>query len=929
VSAREPIEQYLGLVPELLKTEHAKLLQTLKSLGLRSSDQALRKGHVCVREARGGAYRTIAGLWVAHEDLPAFASAAQALLDAKATEQEQRKHELEVRFESDLGTPLATLTEPVRHVVRQALYGAKSLAAGQSAAVRALLGVASAEVQARVYERQGEFRLRCEFESAGEALEGSVPLTPRQACLFVLGDEAARVRLTAALGKKFGTEFVRLQERWFAERPSWFDEAMLKRWALGHATRHPSATHEHPLRDWFDRAPAQAGHAGLKLEGKGTRRSRFVRGPLCLGEHRLKISQPWDLDELTRRLWAQKDALTPLAAFESAAQQYLASRQQQLDDLVRQFEATLAWGPRQEQLGLSPQQWRDLLHEALRTHCAGEIRGNPRESKAWANARRQVEAELVRHARQHAAEKLRRELPARLEDFYPVARSLGRKLVLVVGPTNSGKTHRALERLRAAETGAYLGPLRLLALEVRDRLQEAGTPTSLVTGELIEEVPGARHTAATVEMLDFEQVLDVAVIDEVQMLADAQRGFAWLQAVLGAPAREVWLLGAPEARDAVEYLATRLGESLEVIETERLAPLTADNRPTKLKDVAPQSAVIAFSRRDVLDLAGELREAHGRTVAVLYGALSPEVRREQARLFASGQADVVVATDAIGMGLNLPIRHVYFSTDEKFNGQSRQRVPRTLFWQIAGRAGRFGLHEVGRVGALDSSTLQSVRKALARAPDAVARRFRYAPSWPVVQRLAHHLATEHLPTLLAFFRDELRLGDTTLYAPSLGEDQLTLAHATARLALPLQEQLMLSSAPVPLDKGEVPGEFLRFAQALAQRQPFAVSELKSLQAQYTDHDAERAERAVKLLNLYCWLHYRAPEVFAEREAAMNEIAQLNAAISKHLGRTRRKRCGECGQQMPWQHAFRICESCYQERRSYARHGFGYGGFDWD
>lgn len=125
---------------------------------------------------------------------------------------------------------------------------------------------------------------------------------------------------------------------------------------------------------------------------------------------------------------------------------------------------------------------------------------------------------------------LERALPARIADLYPVARGLRRKLVLIVGPTNSGKTHRALERLKDAESGAYLGPLRLLALEVRDRLESEGFPTSLVTGELRElrDTPRARITAATIEMLDFDTPVDVAVIDEVQMLGDAERGSAWV-----------------------------------------------------------------------------------------------------------------------------------------------------------------------------------------------------------------------------------------------------------------------------------------------------------------------------------------------------------------------------------------------------------------
>jgi ATP-dependent RNA helicase SUPV3L1/SUV3 len=241
-------------------------------------------------------------------------------------------------------------------------------------------------------------------------------------------------------------------------------------------------------------------------------------------------------------------------------------------------------------------------------------------------------------------------------------------LTLVIGPTNSGKTHEALERFRNTNSGSYLAPLRLLALEVRDSLTEQGLPVSLVTGELLEIVPDARHCSSTIEMLNFSQQVDMAIIDEVQMIADPQRGSAWLQAVIGAPAKEVWMLGSPEAERTVLSLANYLNEPIEIIHTERLAPLEVSDRTFPLDQIPKQAALIAFSRQDVLSLAGELREKHGRSPAVIYGALSPEVRREQARRFRDGLADCVVATDAIGMGLNLPITTIVFSTSRKYNG---------------------------------------------------------------------------------------------------------------------------------------------------------------------------------------------------------------------------------------------------------------------
>ena len=146
---------------------------------------------------------------------------------------------------------------------------------------------------------------------------------------------------------------------------------------------------------------------------------------------------------------------------------------------------------------------------------------------------------------------------------FDVASRMGRKFIALLGPTNSGKTHRAMEALANARSGVYLAPLRLLALENYERLQAArphgeAIKVSLITGEERRLVEGATHVASTVEMLDTKTPIDVAVIDEIQMLADRDRGAAWTAAVCGAPASVVYLVGAPEARRAIEALAERL-----------------------------------------------------------------------------------------------------------------------------------------------------------------------------------------------------------------------------------------------------------------------------------------------------------------------------------------------------------------------------------
>jgi len=248
---------------------------------------------------------------------------------------------------------------------------------------------------------------------------------------------------------------------------------------------------------------------------------------------------------------------------------------------------------------------------------------------------------------------------------------MGRKLIFHVGPTNSGKTYSAMKMLKDADTGYYLAPLRLLALEGYETLLKWGLQASLVTGEeqIIDEE--AAHVSSTIEMANFQVEVDVCVIDEVQMIDDPDRGWAWANAIIGIiPASTVVMTGSEDALAAVEELAEWLDEELEVVRFERKAPLILHHRPTSLKRLEPSTAVVAFSRRDVLALKEQLGGRYD--VSVVYGNLSPEVRREEARRFREGESQILVATDAIAMGLNLPIKTILFARDSKFDGQSRR-----------------------------------------------------------------------------------------------------------------------------------------------------------------------------------------------------------------------------------------------------------------
>jgi ATP-dependent RNA helicase SUPV3L1/SUV3 len=259
---------------------------------------------------------------------------------------------------------------------------------------------------------------------------------------------------------------------------------------------------------------------------------------------------------------------------------------------------------------------------------------------------------------------------------YPVARALGRKHHFYVGPTNSGKTYHALNALIQAESGIYLAPLRLLAMEVRDKLLAANVPCNLITGEERIIMLGAKHTASTIEMMNPKLVVDIAIIDEIQMLQDSDRGSAWTAALIGAPAKQVFICGSNAVTPLCIRAIESLNESYELTHLQRMTPLILEDASLcgrryskpKLKNQLQQGdAIIAFSRKDVLTLSARIRN-WGYSVASIYGALSPEVRRHESERFNNGSAEILVATDAIGMGLNLPIRRVIFANIHKFDG---------------------------------------------------------------------------------------------------------------------------------------------------------------------------------------------------------------------------------------------------------------------
>jgi ATP-dependent RNA helicase SUPV3L1/SUV3 len=242
-------------------------------------------------------------------------------------------------------------------------------------------------------------------------------------------------------------------------------------------------------------------------------------------------------------------------------------------------------------------------------------------------------------------------------EWYPATREICRTVHLHVGPTNSGKTYQALKRLEEADSGIYLGPLRLLAHEVYTRLNAKGKPCALVTGEEQRLPEGdVKMWSCTVEMAPLNTRMEVAVIDEIQMINHPDRGWAWTQAFLGLQAKEIHLCGEARAVPLIRELCALIGDKVHVHEYERLTPLKVASKSLgSLSKLEKGDCVVSFSVIGIHALRKAIEKKTGRKCAIVYGSLPPETRAQQARLFndPDNDYDFLVASDAIGMGLNL------------------------------------------------------------------------------------------------------------------------------------------------------------------------------------------------------------------------------------------------------------------------------------
>ena len=499
-------------------------------------------------------------------------------------------------------------------------------------------------------------------------------------------------------------------------------------------------------------------------------------------------------------------------------------------------------------------------------------------------------------AEQRREQEMRELLESFSPDYYVSrAQKLNRLFILHVGPTNSGKTYDAVEDLKKNTPGTYLGPLRLLALEMSDKINDAGIPCSMITGEEAIIKENAQVVSSTIELCDFSRHFKTAVIDEAQLIGDPDRGASWLKALCMVDADVVHVCMAPEAAGFITELITSFGAEYVVQNHQRLAPLSYAGTCRGIRDIRPGDAIICFSRKSVLSTAAQL-ERNGFKTSVIYGALPPQARRDEVRKYMAGESNVVVATDAIGLGISLPIARIIFAETSKFDGKQMRQLNVAEVKQIAGRAGRYGLNEYGEVlnfgehsfvGSYLSAQSKTVKSCCIAFP-----REALQSDYPLEKLLR---IWQNLKRNRFFIREDM-------------QDALILLSTVKKLVHRNNRELVfdLITCPVDTSSPELVGYWTQCASAIIKRKAipepyFGIGSLQACELQYRAWD----------------IHHQLLRRIGREEDCGEEREEICRMIARFMAQNKDqyiRRCRRCGKVLEIGYSFGLCKNCYEAER---------------
>ncbi|KAI0965151.1 P-loop containing nucleoside triphosphate hydrolase protein [Xylaria arbuscula] len=502
-------------------------------------------------------------------------------------------------------------------------------------------------------------------------------------------------------------------------------------------------------------------------------------------------------------------------------------------------------------------------------------------------------------------------------EWFPATRALQRTIHLHVGPTNSGKTYNALKALENAKSGIYAGPLRLLAHEVYTRFLAKNKSCALVTGEE-QRIPKDADTyfmSCTVEMTPLNNVVDVAVIDEIQMIGDHERGWAWTQAFLGVQAKEVHLCGEERAVELIQSLCASLGDNCIVHRYQRLSGLETmhESLHGDLRKLEKGDAVIAFSRIDIYALKNQIEQLTGRRCAMIYGSLPPETRAQQAALFndPDNDYDYVVASDAIGMGLNLEIRRVVFTATHKRDNKNYRQMTVSELKQIGGRAGRYRTanHAIragatlddqppkpeprgpGLVTALEDEDLAIVVEAF-NSESQPLKAVGLQPPTSAIERFSTYFPPNTpFSFILVRLRDIAKLSSQFFLCD--WKETLQIADLLQPFPMSIYDRCVFLNAPASLRDYNGAQILQTFARCVSRMEGGNLLDLHEIELELLDMTLKdwkeepagflrRLEALHKSITLYLWLSYRFSGVFKSQHLAFHVKELVEIKINDYL-----------------------------------------------
>jgi len=446
-----------------------------------------------------------------------------------------------------------------------------------------------------------------------------------------------------------------------------------------------------------------------------------------------------------------------------------------------------------------------------------------------------------------------------IENFYKEARSIKRNFKAFLGPTNSGKTYNAIQELIESKNAVYLAPLRLLAREVYDLLISKGLKVSLITGEekIIDEE--ATHTCSTIEALNIHKEYDLAVIDEVQFLNDRQRGSSWTRAVYGVYAKNVICLGSQNTEKVLHKILRKTDEDIEIIHLERKTILSPSEIIYNVDRLKKGDAVIAFSRNKIYQYKEIIEDETSLSVGVVYGMMPPEIRIKTAQRFNNGEIDIIIATDAIGIGLNLEIQRIVFTDLDKYNGFEFANITTDLFKQIAGRAGRYKKYDEGFVTICEDLAYKYNEKEWSKYTDTLhhqekdIEKIYFFPELEHLLKIADELEEkENIRKIIKTY--ETHFQDTTgLFIKNFSfiEENLEMIN---QKPLSLETKYRLLFAPVSRSNKDM---FKTLLNVLCEDREISFDDFDNRMKR----DITYIEEMIQDINIYRWMHFAYPDNF--------------------------------------------------------------------